>query len=175
MPKSTKAKHPGGRPTLFTQELADEICAELAQGKSLRTVLGTGAKDKDGNPLDTPEQLARPSISTVFNWFRTQPKFLEQYTRAKEESSDAMADEILDIADDGRNDWMTINGKRATNREVVDRSKLRVDTRKWLMAKMKPKRYGDKLDVKAEVDGKLNIKLVDFKNADDNNTAQSES
>lgn len=93
-----------------------------------------------------------PSVTTIFNWFRTRPEFLEQYTRAKEESSDAMADEVLDIADDGTNDWMEINMKGQgsywkVDQEAVQRSKLRVDTRKWLMSKMKPKKYGDKLDL----------------------------
>lgn len=69
-----------------------------------------------------------------------------------------MAEEILDIADDATNDWMADNydeGKTPgyeLNGENIQRSKLRVDTRKWLMAKMKPKRYGDKLDV--TTDGK---------------------
>ncbi len=68
-----------------------------------------------------------------------------------------MADEILDIADDGTNDWMTVKmgGKDVDipNNEVLQRSKLRVDTRKFLMAKMKPKKYGEKLDVTS--DGKV--------------------
>lgn len=81
---------------------------------------------------------------------------MQQYTRAKEESADAMADEILDIADDGSNDYMTVTygeeEREVINHEALQRSKLRVDTRKFLMAKMKPKRYGDKLDL--TTDGK---------------------
>lgn len=94
-----------------------------------------------------------PSAATVFNWMRTYPKFLEQYARAKQESADAMAEEIMDISDDGTNDWMEdqyMKGKSPgwkVNGEAVQRSKLRVDTRKWLMSKMKPKKYADKLDV----------------------------
>ncbi len=61
-----------------------------------------------------------------------------------------MAEEIQDIADDGTNDWMEVNGREVTgwkeNGESIQRSKLRVDTRKWLMAKMKPKRYGDAIN-----------------------------
>lgn len=126
-----------GRPSDYTQELADKICAQLAMGKSLRSVC-------------TGEGM--PSMVTIFNWFRVYPDFLNQYTRAKEESADWMADEILDIADDGTNDWMTITmpggyEKEVPNNEVLQRSKLRVDTRKFLMAKMKPKKYGEKLDL----------------------------
>jgi len=125
-----------GRPTTFTQKLADKICAELAMGKSLRTVCS-----QDGTP----------GLETIFGWLRTNTEFAEQYARAKQESADAMADEILDISDDGHNDWML---KRfadqeawVQNGEALQRSRLRVDTRKFLMAKMKPKKYGEKLDL----------------------------
>ena len=130
---------PNGRPSKYSQELADRICAELAQGYSLRTVCA-------GDDM--------PSVKTIFNWFRTYPEFLQQYTRAKEESADAMADEVLDIADNAENDWMVVNRKDGSeawqlNGEHVQRSRLRIETRKWLMAKMKPKKYGEKLDVES--------------------------
>ncbi len=124
------------RPSEFTKELGDEICAKLAMGESLRTVL---KEDK------------MPSMQTVFNWLRTKEGFVDQYARAKEESADALSDEILDIADDGSNDWMEIHkgGYTSTivDQEAVQRSKLRVDTRKWIASKLKPKKYGDKLDL----------------------------
>lgn len=132
-----EAPKPMGRPSDFSQELADKICAELAEGVSLRGVCKS-------------EEM--PCLSTVFSWLRTKPDFLQQYARAKEESADAMAEEIIDISDDGTNDWeeREIAGGRtiiALNTEAVQRSKLRVDTRKWIMSKMKPKKYGDKLDM----------------------------
>lgn len=131
--------HAGGRPSDYTQELADKICSQLAEGISLRTVC-------------LAEDM--PSKTTVFSWLRTHPEFLAQYARAKEESADAMAEEILDIADDGTNDWMTmkIGGKETEvpNNEVLQRSRLRVDTRKWIMSKMKPKKYGEKYDVTSD-------------------------
>lgn len=65
-----------------------------------------------------------------------------------------MADDILDIADNGSNDWMEVNygGQESwqTNGEALQRSRLRVETRKWLMAKMQPRKYGDKLDVTSD-------------------------
>lgn len=143
-----------GRPSEYNQELADRICSQLAMGDSLRTV----CKEED-----------MPSLTTIFNWFRKYPEFLAQYARAKEESADWMADEVLDISDNGANDWMERNyGDESvwvTNGEALQRSKLRVDTRKWLMSKMKPKKYGEKVDVTS--DGKAikgnTIVFSDFK------------
>lgn len=131
---------PSGRPSSYTQDIADRICAELALGNSIRTVC-------------KPDDM--PSVATIFNWFRTQPQFLEQYTRAKQESADAMAEDILDIADDGTNDWMIAHRKDDSeawqlNGEHIQRSRLRIDTRKFLMAKMKPKVYGEKLDLTSD-------------------------
>jgi hypothetical protein len=126
-----------GRPSSFTQEIADKICQELALGNSLRTVC-------------LPDGM--PSVASIFNWFRNYPEFLEQYTRAKQESADAMAEDVLDIADDATNDYMMRTGKDGNesyqlNGEHIQRSRLRVETRKWLMSKMKPKKYGEKLDL----------------------------
>lgn len=126
---------PGGRPSKYTKAIASELCAGLAVGQSLRTVC-------------KPDHM--PSVATVFNWFKSHPEFLEQYTRAKEESADALIEEMLDIADDGTNDWMERVGKEGEslgyqlNGEHVNRSRLRVDTRKWIASKLKPKKYGDK-------------------------------
>lgn len=62
-----------------------------------------------------------------------------------------MAEDIMDISDDGSNDWMERNyGDKVewiTNGEALQRSRLRVDTRKWLMSKLAAKKYGDKLDM----------------------------
>lgn len=132
-----------GRPSEFNQDMADLLCQELSMGKSLRTV----CFGED-----------RPAISTFFRWMRDYPQFRKQYEVAKQEASDAMAEEIMDIADDGTNDYLTKERPDGTTFEVVNsehvqRSRLRIDTRKWLMAKMKPKKYGDKLDLTS--DGKV--------------------
>lgn len=120
-----------GRPSDFSQELADEICAQLADGLSLRTV----CKSDD-----------MPDKRTVFRWLRTNEAFCHQYTRAKEESADALTDEMLDIADDASNDWVERDDGRVDyNGDHVQRSRLRIETRKWIASKLKPKKYGDKL------------------------------
>ena len=131
-----------GRPSSYTQDAADAICALLAQGWSLRRVIEQGCNEEEFKGVNFP------SVATVFSWMRNNPEFLKQYARAKQESADGMAEELLDIADDGRNDtYIDDNGYEKTNHDVIARSRLRVDTRKFLMAKMKPKVYGDKLDL----------------------------
>jgi len=133
MASKTLKKATKGRPSDYTQETADIICERLALGVSLRTV----AKADD-----------MPAMSTIFKWLRENKDFSEQYAKAKQESTDAMAEDILDIADDGTNDYMeTEDGRTVYNGDSVQRARLRVDTRKWLMAKMKPKVYGDKQEI----------------------------
>lgn len=101
-------------------------------------------------------------------WLRENEEFRNQYARAKEDQADFLAEEILDIADDGSNDFMTITKGNKTynveNTEWTSRSKLRVEARKWIAAKLKPKRYGEKIDMTS--DGKaipqttLTVKVV---------------
>lgn len=125
-----------GRPTMYSPELASELCALLAMGLSIRSAC------KGAN---------MPSVATVYNWLARYPEFVEQYTRAKSDAADAMAEDIMDIADDSSNDYMemTYNDQTITrlNQENIQRSKLRIETRRWLMSKYKPKKYGDKLDL----------------------------
>lgn len=113
--------------TIFSQELADRICAELAEGQSLRTICKA-----EGMPTKT----------AVFNWLRVNETFREQYAIAKQESADAFVEEMLDIADDLTDE--------AQSRRV------RVDTRKWIASKLKPKKYGDKLELAGKVDSTVN-------------------
>lgn len=90
-----------------------------------------------------------PAPSTVFLWLQKHKEFSDQYARALEARTEAMADDILAIADDGTNDWMERKHGDdvawVTNGEALQRSRLRVDARKWLMSKMAPKKYGDKI------------------------------
>lgn len=121
-----------GRPSEFSQTTADAICDKLVEGKSLRSILL--ADDM-------------PASSTVFKWLKQNPDFAEQYAHARDAQADTLADEILDIADDGTNDWMDDQeeaGGVRYNGDAVQRSKLRVDARKWVAAKLKPKKYGDR-------------------------------
>jgi hypothetical protein len=136
-----------GRPSDYTQDLADRLCEQLADGKSMRKVC---------------EQDWAPDKASVFKWLRTKPEFLDQYTRAKAEAADSMVDDMQDIADDARNDFMTANDPNnpgyKLNGEHINRSRLRVDTRKWIASKLKPKKYGEKLDI--DHAGSLSLTVV---------------
>jgi len=121
-----------GRPSIYTAALATEICERIANGDSLRAV----CRD--------PEM---PAVSTVHLWVvEDREGFSDQYARARRAQALHWADEILDIADNGTNDW-TVNGRglEVVDKDVVMRSRLRVDTRKWLLSKVLPKVYGDRV------------------------------
>ena len=133
--KPAPKKRKKGRPSLYTEALAAKICRRLAEGESLRAICA----DK-----------AMPSISTVMGWLfdGNHGDFSEQYARAREAQAEVRADEIVDIADDASGDFAADkDGKLVVNSEHIQRSRLRVDARKWIAAKLLPKRYGDKLDL----------------------------
>lgn len=133
-----------GRPSDYSPEIADLICERIADGVSLREICRT-------------ENM--PSKAAVFRWLAAHAEFRDQYARAREAQADALADELLDIADDGDNDWMERRGEDGQslgwreNGEAIQRSRLRVDTRKWIASKLKPKKYGDKLAVGGDEEG----------------------
>jgi hypothetical protein len=131
-PKKTPKKN--GRPSKYTDKLADKICQMIAQGQSVRSICAK--KDMI-------------SMQTFFRWLRENDKFREQYARACEERSYMHAEDIIEIADNATNDYMEkLEGDGYIfNSENVQRSRLRIDTRKWLMSKLNPKVYGDKLDM----------------------------
>lgn len=110
------------RPTDYTEELGTLICSRIAEGESVRSI----ARD--------PEM---PSTSAIFRWIQIHSKFKEQYDAATEERSHGMFEEMLEIADDKSSD--------------VQRDRLRVDTRKWALSKMVPKKYGDKITQAIEI------------------------
>lgn len=129
----------GGRPPMeFNGEFADILCGVISQSeKSLSTVLKVLAK----------EDSTVPSLTTIMGWLRTNQEFAQQYARAKEEQADYLAEQMLEIADDSSLDVaFTEEGKPYVDREHINRSRLRVDTRKWIASKLKPKKYGDKIE-----------------------------
>lgn len=124
------------RPSEFSQEVADAICERLADGDSLRSIC----------QLDD-----MPDKATVFRWLFKYPEFCDQYARAREEQAESLADEIVNIADDSTNDYIKKVGSDGStsdqlNSENIQRSRLRVEARKWVASKLKPKKYGDKVE-----------------------------
>jgi hypothetical protein len=89
----------------------------------------------------------------------------KQYARATEMRADRMAEEILELADNFEHDIMkTSDGREVTDHAVVNRDRLRVDSRKWLLSKLHPKKYGDKVDVTSgdlPINTGITIELID--------------
>lgn len=120
----------------------DEICARTADCIPMRTIAADIGVD----------------WSTLAAYINATPERIQQYARAREAMADKHADDILQIADDGKSDtYIDDDGNVRTDQEVIARSRLRVDARKWLASKMAPKKYGDKLDVKTELSGSVEI------------------
>ena len=129
---------PGGRPTDYNLELTSRICERLATGESLRSI----CRDDD-----------MPSLASIFLWLAKHPEFSEQYTRAREAQAEAHADRIVEIADD---DTIDPNHKR-----------IMVDARKWVASKLKPKRYGDKVDLEHSGNVGLTVNVLRITDAND--------
>lgn len=101
----------------YTKETAAAIVERIANGESLRSIV---------------KSEGMPAQSTVYVWLMEHPDFAEQYARAREDQADTYADEIAAIADDE-----TI---------PTDSRRVRIDARKWIACKLKPRKYGDKVD-----------------------------
>ncbi len=124
-----------GRPSSYSQPLADEICNRLAGGESLRSIC------RDDH---------MPAQQTVYVWLNKDKVFQDQYARAREEQADTHADEIIAIADESPE----VNPIRDKDGNVVDikidsgyvaYQKQRIEARKWTAAKLRPKKYGDRV------------------------------
>ena len=125
-----------GRPTKFTQKIADEICDRIAEGESLYSICADGHM---------------PGRVTVYKWLASSQhkEFVDQYTQARERQAETFIDQCVDIADDNTQDTITLtakNGKQyeKINYEHINRSRLRVDTRIKLAEKLAPKKYTPK-------------------------------
>jgi len=143
--KSVEVQAKGVRSIELTQEVADRICEHLEEGGGLRAFCA-----KEGNPTKT----------TVLKWLKRSPAFAAQYAEARARGMDVLAEEIIAIADDQSGD--TIVGERGltVDAENIARARLRVDARKWLMSKLAPKKYGDKVEVEHSGEQKHTIRFT---------------
>lgn len=135
-PEHLAAKGRGkGRPSSFTQHIAEVICTRIAEGDSLRKI----CEDED-----------MPDRVTIYRWLAAYPDFCNQYARAREDQADTLADEIMAIADETP-DLNPILDKHGALIEIQLHSaylqwqKQRIDARKWTAMKLKPKKYGDRV------------------------------
>jgi len=131
-----------GRPSIYNAELAASILIRISNGESLRSI----TKDE-----------GMPTQSSVYLWLLQKPDFSEQYTRAREEQADTLADEILAIADEPPSEVVDDRGVSRTDSGWVSWQKNRVDARKWVASKLKPKKYGESLKVGGDKDNPLAV------------------
>jgi len=110
-----------------------KVLKDIEQGASLRSAL------KKNAPL---------SSQTFTKWLDNDDSMAKRYARATEKRAEAIFEDILNIADENLKDtYIDHDGIERTDHDVIQRAKLRVDARKWVLAKMHPTKYGDKLDV----------------------------
>lgn len=121
-----------GRPSVYSQGVANAICVRLAEGESLRSIC-------------REEQF--PTEATVRQWvIDDREGFSSQYTRSRDAALDKMADDVIQIADEA---------------EDPAKARLRFDARRWYLSKLAPKRYGDKLAIEHDVSTRLYDWLLD--------------
>ncbi|KEC75932.1 UNVERIFIED_ORG: hypothetical protein GGD51_005714 [Rhizobium esperanzae] len=144
-----------GRPSKFSQALAEKICDRIADRESLRSI----CRDE-----------TMPAKSTVLSWLADEDKaaFRARYALAREILADGFVDELVEIADNSSDDW--IEKKNAAgettgwqeNGEAIRRSQLRIATRQWVAEKLRPKKYGAKIEPEQGVAGEVSQLLEDI-------------
>jgi hypothetical protein len=141
----SRPKHSHGRPTDFTEEIADNICSRITNGESLSSI----TRDED-----------MPHPATVYRWLQKHSSFCEMYTRAREDQADTLADQIIAISEEKPmlriiSDSETIEKLDPTG---VSHNRNRIDARKWIAAKLKPRKYGERQILAGDAENPLEIK-----------------
>lgn len=135
-----------GAATKKTAQIVEAICERIAQGEPLRKIVKS-----EGMPHEV----------TVFRWLEKDEEFRAQYALARERQADFYADQCIEIADDGRNDTYELDdGSQHVAHDHIQRSRLRVDTRKWYASKLYPKKYGDRNTTELTGEGGGAVKFV---------------
>jgi hypothetical protein len=128
---SEKTENKRGRPSIFSEELAAQICDRIAGGESLRSICRS-----ESMPVQT----------TVYRWLQNNEVFQQQYARARSLQAETYADEIADIAD------------ASCDRDSAAAARVRIDARKWFAEKVHPKKYGVRQTI--EHAGELHVKRI---------------
>ena len=144
------------------EEITALVCAQIAEGKSLRSI------------LDHDDKL--PSVRTFLDWMGEATELATQYSRAREAGYLLLADELVAIADENYTTAEDGTRERLSN-EAIARNRLRVDTRKWMLQKMLPKIYGEKLQTEhtGKGGGPIQLAAVDLRNLSDQELIEMET
>lgn len=131
--KNEKPETKMGRPSIYSDETAKTICKKIATSvHGIRRIC-------DENP-------ELPCVTTIMTWLFEKPEFLAQYDAAKRHQANLFVDQIMDIANDSSFDVIeNEEGQMRMNSEFVARSRLKIDSIKWIACKLLPKVYGDKV------------------------------
>jgi len=139
----TTATKKTGRPSTYTKDKAAEVCARLVEGESLRSIC---------------RDPAMPDIKTIYLWMGQNEEFLHQYAKAKEDQADTLQEDILDIADTLPEQVVDDKGIARVDAAYVNWMRLRVDSRKWIASKLKPKKYGDRTTLAGDKDNPVEVR-----------------
>ncbi|MGH9735446.1 MAG: terminase small subunit protein [Candidatus Acidiferrales bacterium] len=137
-----------GRPSGYTEQIAAKVCERIATSS-------------DGLRQICKELGLTPSA--VYRWLQERPEFQEQYARAREAQCQLLADEIVEIADtpeEGTVRKQDAKGVETRTGDMLEHRRLRVDARKWILAKLQPHKYGDKQEVSGPNGGAVQVQLV---------------
>ena len=129
-----------GRPTKYNEQIAAEICTRIVKGESLRSV----CRDEK-----------MPNIDTIYVWIGKHPVFAEQYARARDEQADTLADEIQALSDEAPRMTLNKHGFEVVDTGWLQWQKQRIDSRKWVASKLKPKKYGDRVSLAGDAENPL--------------------
>jgi len=141
--EAEKPKKRAGRKTEYDPAIAAEICTRISCGESLRQICM-----EEGMPVH----------STVYLWLLQNKQFSDNYAKARDEQADTLADEIQAIADEYPAEIVDDKGISRTDSGWVTWQKNRIDARKWVASKLKPKKYGDRQIVAGDADSPLEVK-----------------
>lgn len=144
---TVQAKKPAGRPSDYTEALAEEICARLCTGESLSSVC---------------RSEGMPTKPTVLRWLARHDLFQTQYREAKVQATEAVAEEIFDIIDE----VPPMKADGSIDSGAVAWAKNRADARKWYLSKIAPKKYGDKIQTEHSISPTSLGALMDELSAD---------
>lgn len=134
-PKKKKPRKKIGRPSKYSPDVVEALCEQICTtNMGLKSICNSNQ--------------TFPDYATVFRWLNSYAEFRDRYARAREAQAELLADEIIDISDDTSGDIkFDEKGNMQVDYEHINRSRLRVDARKWKASKLAPKKFGDKMEI----------------------------